>query len=282
MKPEDYRKLLESAQVETYKTGDIVFQEGQNDDKGLYLVLSGVARAVKTVNGRNVTLNYMPQGSIFGEYSLVVRCRRTATVIADSDDLKVVSVNRNVFMKQVTQNPRFIRSLMIATVQRIRRMQEDEMYAGSPVGWDIPPELQQAIDRNRRECLKIRDEIHTARQIFLDQGKNLFEEGGPSDQRIYLLMEGELELIKNRSEKDVPSGGWVPGDFFGYVHLVEEKYRKYTARGKAKVSRLIYFDHELFYRIMGANPQLFFSIFKTMVTHLIVYQNNYLKARLPY
>jgi cGMP-dependent protein kinase 2 len=78
---EDLAEIIESAVVEDKRAGEIVVQEGA-DDQDVFVVRRGSMVVEKSIGGHPVFLNYLPAGSYFGEMAVIDGSRRTATVKA--------------------------------------------------------------------------------------------------------------------------------------------------------------------------------------------------------
>lgn len=65
----------------------------------LFFVYEGTADAHKTIQGKETVVMSYKVGDYFGERALLKKEPRAATIIATSDELKVVSVERDAFMR---------------------------------------------------------------------------------------------------------------------------------------------------------------------------------------
>jgi len=65
----------------------------------LFFVYEGSAEAHKSIDGKDTKVMSYNVGDYFGERALIKKEPRAATIIATSDELKVVSVERDAFMR---------------------------------------------------------------------------------------------------------------------------------------------------------------------------------------
>jgi Fe-S-cluster-containing hydrogenase component 2/CRP-like cAMP-binding protein len=78
---EDVAPLVEAAEVQEKRAGDVVVTEGA-DDKDIYIIRRGSMIVEKQIGDRPVFLSYLPAGSYFGEMAVIDGSARTATVKA--------------------------------------------------------------------------------------------------------------------------------------------------------------------------------------------------------
>ena len=75
------RDVVKSATLETYKAGEILFEEGDAGDS-LHLVRVGSLTISRAIGGRDVVLSYVPAGNYVGEMALLGDNVRSATAKA--------------------------------------------------------------------------------------------------------------------------------------------------------------------------------------------------------
>jgi CRP-like cAMP-binding protein len=102
--------------VETYTTGQVLFEEGQ-PGTCLFVLRSGQLRVM--VGG--VTVETIEPGGMVGEMALLDDAPRSATVIAVVDS-EVVAIDRKRFLFLVQQTPFFALDVMRVMADRLRAM----------------------------------------------------------------------------------------------------------------------------------------------------------------
>jgi CRP-like cAMP-binding protein/Fe-S-cluster-containing hydrogenase component 2/thioredoxin reductase len=78
---EDVAELVDGAEVQTKRAGEVVLAEGDTG-KDVYIVRRGSMVVEKAIAGRQVFLSYVPAGSYVGEMALIDNAPRSATVKA--------------------------------------------------------------------------------------------------------------------------------------------------------------------------------------------------------
>lgn len=79
-----------------FKKGDAVINEGEEGDQ-LYFLIEGEARAMKLIDGELKEVMQYKSGDYFGERALIKKEPRAATIEAVSDELEVVSLDKDSF-----------------------------------------------------------------------------------------------------------------------------------------------------------------------------------------
>jgi CRP-like cAMP-binding protein/Fe-S-cluster-containing hydrogenase component 2/thioredoxin reductase len=100
---EDVAPLVEAAEVQEKRAGEVVVAEGA-DDKDVYIVRRGSMIVEKDIGGRPVFLSYLPAGSYFGEMAVIDGSARTATVKAAIKS-EVIRLPGEGFLELLGRNP---------------------------------------------------------------------------------------------------------------------------------------------------------------------------------
>ena len=98
------------------KDGEIIIQEGTWPYYA-YILKEGKARVLKNVGGKQVLIDLLTEGDIFGEISFLVKTKRTVSVIADGEAI-VEMITRDTFMK-------FFEMLPLNTQNKLCEMTDD-------------------------------------------------------------------------------------------------------------------------------------------------------------
>src|SRR3989304_2181567 len=85
-----YMELFDS-RIKKVKDGEIIIQEGTWPYYA-YILKEGKARVLKNVGGKQVLIDLLTEGDIFGEISFLVKTKRTVSVIAGMDRRHSVAV----------------------------------------------------------------------------------------------------------------------------------------------------------------------------------------------
>ena len=126
--------VISRLQLLSFEAGDIVVTEGQKGD-GLFVLTTGLLKAfVRDQGGRNVPVREMPEGSFFGEISMIRDEPRSATVTC-ATRCEMLALDRKAFEEIAALHPR-VRQVVQETYEA-RAGSLEEMLARE--GWDGPP-----------------------------------------------------------------------------------------------------------------------------------------------
>lgn len=102
--PEDLEALSRLAVSKTYKPGQSVFLKG-DAGTAMMAVLSGRVRiSSNSLGGREVVLNFISAGEVFGEIAMIDGGERTADAYA-MEATELLILNRRDFMPVLARNP---------------------------------------------------------------------------------------------------------------------------------------------------------------------------------
>ena len=98
------------------------------DDPGetAYIVRKGtIAILLTTPDGRELIINEMHRGDLFGDIGSLLGQPRTASAFAQEDSL-VVAISQHVFLSILDTEPKFLRNILEMVAQRLRVSSEHE------------------------------------------------------------------------------------------------------------------------------------------------------------
>ena len=107
-------------QRQTCKAGDIIFKDGEEGNLA-YVLQQGEVEIVKVIDGEEVVLATIGEGSIFGEMALIDSSPRMASARA-SKGSTIIVVTRSMFEAKMSKTDPFIRGLLNIFVSTIRRL----------------------------------------------------------------------------------------------------------------------------------------------------------------
>ncbi len=128
----DLRALLETARIDRYNAGDILFSEGDPGD-ALHLVRVGSLTISRNIGGKDVVLSYVPAGNYIGEMALLGDSKRSATARA-AIATETIRLEGSAF-KQLLQRDPLLR-LRLQAEYRQRTAANLQMQA-MPTGGDL-------------------------------------------------------------------------------------------------------------------------------------------------
>ena len=105
------------------RAGAHVFEQGE-DGECAYIIAEGSVDITKRgPNGEELILAHLARGGVFGELALIDRQPRSATATA-SADTELITLNRDAFMAQLSNDPRQFSRVLAMFSERLRKMDE--------------------------------------------------------------------------------------------------------------------------------------------------------------
>lgn len=100
MDPYERSKLSDALKEDKFDRDQYVIREGEMGDK-FYFIVEGTAIATKRLNGAQEPTTVMEyhSGQYFGERALITNDMRAANIIATSDNLRCLSLERDTFKR---------------------------------------------------------------------------------------------------------------------------------------------------------------------------------------
>ncbi len=105
------------------RSGDTIFHEGDSGQHAYIIGCGHVRITVKGNDGSELTLARKNPGDLFGEFALIDSMPRSATAVATADS-ELITLDREVFHKEIINHPERILQLLEIFTTRIRRMDE--------------------------------------------------------------------------------------------------------------------------------------------------------------
>lgn len=116
----ELHELSRCCSVKHFTKDNVVFLE-KEEAQALYVLLTGKVKiTIQGDDGKEVILSWLGDGDFFGEMSLLDEEPRSATVVA-CEDVDLLLVPRDVFLRLLGQNPKFMRRILTALSLRVRR-----------------------------------------------------------------------------------------------------------------------------------------------------------------
>jgi CRP-like cAMP-binding protein len=122
-------RLVPMARTAAYPAGSRIFSK-EDEDLGLVAVLDGVVKiSTGSDEGREVVLNLIGIGEVFGEISLADSKPRAADATALTD-CQLCSLDRRDFMPVIMEDPRIALRLLAVVAGRLRNATEQVLSTG--------------------------------------------------------------------------------------------------------------------------------------------------------
>lgn len=106
----EFAELLSNRR--TVSPGEVIILEGQ-DGEAVFVILKGEAQAVLTdSSGKQVVINRMHAGDIFGELELLGRDRKCTATVLSEQGCELLVIDKAVVDKRLTAADPFLRFMM--------------------------------------------------------------------------------------------------------------------------------------------------------------------------
>lgn len=141
--PEELDRLLAPARVERLDAGRVLFRKGDPGDR-LYVVLAGrISIGTTSEDGKEVVLNVLGRGAVFGEIALLDGKARTADATAMAE-CHLLVLERSDFMPFLESHPEVAARLIAVLCERVRWVSESYEDA---LFMDLPARLAKRLLR---------------------------------------------------------------------------------------------------------------------------------------
>jgi len=115
--------LLAYSRVERYPAGEEIYAKG-SPGQSMFVVLRGTAKMSSvSLDGKEIVLNIMHPGEIFGEIAILDGKERSADAVAMTD-CDVLVVNRRDFLPMLEKHADMCMILLVTLCQRLRQTSE--------------------------------------------------------------------------------------------------------------------------------------------------------------
>ncbi len=106
-----------------YKDGETIIKQGEKGNC-MYVILEGQVEIVREKDGKEMRLATAGEGDFIGEMAIFESEVRSATVRA-TGNVRVVTVDKENFIRRVNQDPSIAFRLVKLLIQRIREMNKE-------------------------------------------------------------------------------------------------------------------------------------------------------------
>lgn len=108
-------------------------------------------------------------------------------------------------------------------------------------------------------------------------GELIFREGEPGDC-MYVIQQGEVEIVKDVGGQEVQLVVRTEGEFFGEMAIFEREVRMATARARG-CARVLSVDEKNFLRRIHEDPSLAYRVVQTLSHRVRVLSNEVARLR---
>ena len=200
--------LLELTERETFKRGQVIFNEGDPGEK-LYVIAAGKLKLSRSSHdGRENLLAVLGPGEIIGEISFFDPGPRTASAITVSDT-EVLSLAHGHLRGFLRDNAQASVAMLGALAHRLRRTNDN---VADLVFTDVPGRVAKAL-------------LDLAERFGVDDGNGLLVQHELTQEELAQLVGASRETV-NKALADFASRGWLRLEARSVRLLEVERLRK--------------------------------------------------------
>ena len=119
----EVERLAEGARSRVYEPGQTIFLKGDETDEMMVVIAGAVSINSVSEEGKNLVLNTIRPGEIFGEIGVLDGGARTADGVA-TEATEILAIGRRSFLDLIRRNPGFALDLIRILCERVRRTSE--------------------------------------------------------------------------------------------------------------------------------------------------------------
>jgi cAMP-dependent protein kinase regulator len=212
LEKEELESLLSHIQTKSYREDSLICREGEKGDSLFVISRGDVAVIKQTPGGKEIRVQNLKDGDIFGEFGYFVDQKRHATVKAVTD-CELLEISGSGLLEMIKAHPRLKEVLQSLFRERVL----DNFFAVSPLFSSLTTE-------ERREVMK-RFHLRTV------PGETLLFKGGDPSTSFYMVRNGGVEIFtQNRQGKKKMLAYLESGNIFGEIGVLFDKPRMANAK----------------------------------------------------
>ncbi len=243
--------------LEQYPPGTDIIRQGDTPEK-FYIITKGDVEIVRhLVDGYEIIIDRMGEGSYFGEIGLLKKAKRIATVRAKTN-VEVMAMSHDTF-------ERWLNDSQISRQEIDAVMEERLMLVGDLQLVDSVVPGQENDDTAVPSATDIIEAATpaTAGQQTFNPGDIIIHQGETAD-KFYIIVSGTVEIYYYEpNAADTIIAQLDSGNYFGEIGLLEGSKRTASVRAATPVKVLV-FDRETFSRWISDAPASRYELWRTV------------------
>ena len=230
--------LMNSFQIQTFNSGDVIFKQGETSKGLIYIILAGTCN-VMVHDGRALTERARKEaGDFVGEMAVLDENKvRSASIVAETP-VALCAIDEKLFYEFLVSENRVDEMRHLWKVRS-----EIERF------WPFADFADNVNDRIARNCVRLR----------VPEGETLVAQGS-KDADFYIILSGEFSVSRNGIEVTVLRGG----DMFGEYGSLADTVRNATVKSLAD-SVVIRIARGEIRKIVESAPIFHFSMREIMI-----------------
>jgi len=120
----DARTVAAALRLLRVKRGALVVGQGDPGDAAFFVYSGHVDAVISTEDGRELIVNQIGPGEVFGEMALLEDSTRSASIVAQ-EDCELFTLRRDDFMRVLQERPALTLALLRTLSNRLRRMTDN-------------------------------------------------------------------------------------------------------------------------------------------------------------
>ncbi len=240
--------FLHKHKLQSFKKGDKILTEGKLSSGYIYFISHGKVRCLKKIHEKNYHITDFEEGYFFGEISFFTGARNFSTFYALTD-LIVVPIDKKVFLDIVLISPEIVIQELKSFIWKLMNTEKAIQL--------LKNQLESKPQQSQSDIRRFK------------QGEIIITEGEPSNDTMYFVLKGELNVYKNRGSNKELINLLYKGDFFGELSLISNQPRTATIEVKSESAELILFSKKKFIEQARENPGLMLAILKATIARLL-------------
>jgi CRP-like cAMP-binding protein len=121
--PDELSKLADRTSLKRYRVGTVIFQKGDDGGSMIAVVRGRVKICSHSPDGKELVLNFIDAGGLFGEIAVLDGQPRSASAVA-MEDTELLFLDRRNVIPVITAHPEIVTHMIEVLCQRLRSTSE--------------------------------------------------------------------------------------------------------------------------------------------------------------
>jgi len=234
--PVEIKQLLDHAEPRFFKFGEAICHAGELET-GVYLIKSGAVRVFSEQDGKEVSMGVRKNGETFAELA-VMRSVSLDYSVRSSGKTELLWIPREAFTPLLEKNKKA--SEFVASYVAI-----------SSVGGLVTRLFNL---RGKVEKSEIEHFIRSVGVKRISAGQTILQQDSSEDRRLYVVRQGEVQIVRSEEGVDYPLATFKQGEIFGERACLLRQEQMASAVAISDVSLLVIPDTTLHF-IVENNPK---------------------------